>query len=565
MHLKMTSKCSIVFVSFILLSTIFFQVPYPSAASEEVDEKTPSEKALEQIGVFLANNVYSFFSFGAPALVVDPAFIEIGYNESVSFDIGLIDLKTEEFKDDPLQKIMSSESLTFEILEYPSDNVDKKWRVVFDPPEVTFAEGNKRKTTATLSLSSPPVGGQPIQSGELIVQINRNRAYKDLWHYGFMWFLFAFIGGWGKLSGQVDTGTPTVSVLVKVKPYHEVLIEVPELLNLQPNQVETLPIDITNLGNYKDTIAFRIIDENEGIILSDPIDTTLQPGETKQTLLGIGVDPTLIDTGTIHEVEIEAYSLDNPNVTLASRTVLLETRGFYVSEGNMAGFIAPFILLVFLIIFLLFRRKKNIEKIAKKPEKPWNLPKEEKYLAKLKEKDKEQFKTTMQQMKQEHQSALLWYKYYVQAIKAKKRKSENGIIQKISIFLLDIKKRFVTLISFRKKKGTKAVKTKPKENTEKQSDKKQIPNQKKPVKKITLPKIKIPKIPKPKFTHSKEKKKETIPEKTEKRKQLKTEKKQIAQPLEKSKEKPIESSKKQQLLNKIKKEQKKQQKKVRGA
>ncbi len=562
MHLKMTSKCSIVFVTFILLSTIFFQFPVSTAVAEETDEKTASERVLEQIGVLLANNVYSFFSFGAPALVVDPAYVEIGYNESVSFDIGLIDLKSEEFKDDPLQKIMSSESLTFEILEYPSDNVDKKWRIVFDPPEVNFEEGNKRKTTATLSLSSPPVGGQPIQSGELIVQINRNRAYKDLWHYGFMWFLFAFIGGWGKLSGQVDIGTPTVKVLVKVKPYHEAIIEVPELIKLQPNQIETLPIDITNLGNYKDTIAFRIVSENEGIILSDPIDTTLQPGETKQTLLGIGVDPTLIDTGTIHEIEIKAYSLDNPNKTLASRTVLLETRGFYVSEGNMAGFIAPFLLLVLLIIFLLFRRKKNIEKIARKPEKPWKLPKEEKYLEKLKEKDKKQYQKIMQQMKDEYQSALLWYKHYVQAIKAKKRKSENSFIQNIIIFVSNIKKRFITFVSQMKKKVTSSIKTKPDEKIEKekQSDKKPINDQKKPVKKLSLPKI-----PKSTFHRSKEKKKETIPEKREENKQLKTEKKQKSQPPQKPKKKTTASSKKQQLLNKIKKQQKKQQQKVRGA
>ncbi|MFO8077593.1 MAG: hypothetical protein R6U21_02980 [Thermoplasmatota archaeon] len=558
----MTSKCSIVFVTFILLSTIFFQFPFPSAVAEETDEKTASERALEQIGVFLANNVYSFFSFGAPALVADPTYIEIGYNESVSFDIGLIDLKSEEFKDDPLQKIMSSESLTFDILQYPSDNVDNKWRIVFDPPEVNFEEGNKRKTTATLSLSSPPVGGEPIQSGELVVQINRNRAYKDLWHYGFMWFLFAFIGGWGKLSGQVDIGTPTVSLLVKVKPYHEVIIEVPELLELQPNQIETLPIDITNLGNYKDIISFRIISEHEGIILSDPIDTTLQPGETKQTLLGIGVDPTLIDTGTIHEVEIKAYSLNNPNETLTSRTVLLETRGFYVSEGNMAGFIAPFLLLVLLIIFILFRRKKNIEKIARKPEKPWILPQEKKYLEKLKEKDKEQYQKMMQQMKDEYQSALLWYNHYVKAIKAKKRKNENGFIQNITIVVSNIKKRFISLVSQVKKKVTSSVKSKPEEKTEKEekSEKEPIKDQKKPVKKLSLPKI-----PKPTFHRSKEKKKEKVPEKREESKQLKTEKKQKTQPPQKPKRKTTASSKKQQLLNKIKKQQKKQQKKVRGA
>lgn len=558
MHLKITSKCSIVFVTFILLSTIFFQNAIPPVAAEEPDEKTASERILEQLGVFLANNVYSFFSFGAPALVVKPGFVEIGYNESVSFEIGLIDLKTQEFKDDSLQKIMSSESLTFEVLQFPSNNIDKRWRVTFDPPEVNFEEGNKRKTTATLSLSAPPVGGQPLQSGELIIQINRNRAYKDLWHYGPVWFFFALTGGWGRLSGQVDIGTPTVTLLVKVKPYHEAIIEVPELVQLQPNQIVTLPIDITNLGNYKDTLGFRIVSENKGVILSDPIDTTLLPGETKRTLLGIGVDPNLIDTGTIHEVDIEAFSLSNPNQILASRTVILETRGFYISEGNLAGFMAPVLLVFLIIIFFIIRRRKQLQDIAQKPEKPWMLPQEKAYLEKLKEKDKEQYKNTLEQMKQEYTSALLWYKHYVQAILDKKKSSKYDVIDKLTAFFSDLKKRIVSFGTQLKNSIASAPKTIKKKTTQKEARPKQEPKKEK---QSFLQKIKPPQSAKPKQTDQQSetswfplKKKEDKPSKKEKPK-----------PVKKRRKAPSIDPRKQQLLNKIKKEQKKQKRKWRGA
>jgi len=47
-----------------------------------------------------------------------------------------------------------------------------------------------------------------------------------------------------------------------------------------------------------------------------------------------------------------------------------------------------------------------------KPDKPWNLPEERKYLEKLKEKDKEEYNNVLKMMRDEYKSALLWYKSY---------------------------------------------------------------------------------------------------------------------------------------------------------
>ncbi|MEA2055452.1 MAG: hypothetical protein U9O49_01310, partial [Candidatus Thermoplasmatota archaeon] len=69
------------------------------------------------------------------------------------------------------------------------------------------------------------------------------------------------------------------------------------------------------------------------------------------------------------------------------------------------------IILLGVVIFF-YRRRKILQKLCIKPDEPWKLEKEKKYLDKLKEKDNEKYDETMKMMKDEYKSSLLWYKHY---------------------------------------------------------------------------------------------------------------------------------------------------------
>jgi hypothetical protein len=217
----------------------------------------------------------------------------------------------------------------------------------------------------------------------------------------------------GKYSGKVLPEHHTVEVLVKVKPYHAARLGTQPYIQLTPNEVTSIPISIENIGNYNDTFNFRIVSDYKNITLSTPISVTLAPGEKKDTFLGVAVPPNLFDTGTYYPISIEAFSVDDPNVTIAERTVILETKGIHVNE--MSGSFLIFLLFIVILVYAFFgyRRRKILEEngIAK-PDKPWEIPEEEKYLDRLKTRDKEKYHETLDMMHDEYKSALLWYNSY---------------------------------------------------------------------------------------------------------------------------------------------------------
>jgi hypothetical protein len=218
-----------------------------------------------------------------------------------------------------------------------------------------------------------------------------------------------------------------VKVLVNVKPYHAVSFESVPLVNIKPGKIDSIPITLQNLGNYNDTFNFRIANASEGFILSNPVSLTLKPGETSDTLLAVAVPLNPLDTGTLHKIEIQAYSVSQPNVTIAERTVLVQTQGIYVSD--FSGFVIAFFGIILLIIIglYLYRRKRILEKICKKPEKPWLIPEEKKHLEKLKLKDKQKYNETFKMMEDEYNSSLLWYKYYKKELLKKEGVIKNTL------------------------------------------------------------------------------------------------------------------------------------------
>jgi hypothetical protein len=286
----------------------------------------------------------------------------------------------------------------------------------------------------------------------------------------------------GKVSGT--TSTPKyenmryVDIIVKVKPYHKVSLSTAEYHTLTPNQVAAIPISVTNEGNYKDTIGFKVASKNKKITLIDPVDITLKPGENADTLLGVAVPPNIFEIGTLHNVTIQAFSIENPDNIIEEKTVILKTGGFYLSEYFISIIGGILLFLVIIYIYYSSKRKKSLEKYYIAPEKPWEIKEEKEYLENIKKKDKEKYEETLKQMGEEYTSAMLWYKDHKHFI------NKQLIQEKLE------KQRKI-------KKEKKKIKEKKQKKSNKLEDKSEKIIEEKPKEKPKTEKIKKEKISRP--------------------------------------------------------------------
>jgi len=208
-----------------------------------------------------------------------------------------------------------------------------------------------------------------------------------------------------------------VDIVVKLDRFHLAEITPLERIEVGPDQLTSIPIEIRNRGSHVDTFNFRASSSSGGeLMVTPPPAITLGPNEVGYTSVGIASPRSFLDPGTAHSINIEAYSIYDPETTF-NNTATLITRGVYVSEINAAY--AAFIIVILLIIvaFILYRRKKIFEKICKKPEKPWNIPVEKRHLEELKRKDKEAYEKERLMMEDEYKSAMLWYKDHLESVK----------------------------------------------------------------------------------------------------------------------------------------------------
>jgi preprotein translocase subunit SecG len=168
-------------------------------------------------------------------------------------------------------------------------------------------------------------------------------------------------------------------------------------------------LDIVNEGFYRDVFEFEIEEENGLMALMDQQAVTIHPGETKRVTLEILTPEKLYDFGTPNELKIYVRSSGDETKTLVGNLVVI-TKGIYISP--LLTIITIPLTVFFIIGYISFKffKDKQDKKLYGKPDKPWNIPAEQKYLQELKEKDTKQYKHTINMMKQEHQSAIRYWK-----------------------------------------------------------------------------------------------------------------------------------------------------------
>ena len=178
-----------------------------------------------------------------------------------------------------------------------------------------------------------------------------------------------------------------------------------------PKSITNFQFDITNEGNYREMFGFKV-ESRDGLISHLNTQTiVLDPKETKKVNLKVFTPSMFIDFGTPRRIDIYAYSYET-NTTIPLGSITVVTQGIYISP--LVGIMAIPIFIVFILLYLLYRYwvRREQEEFGR-PVKPWFIPEEKEYLQELKKKDYKEYRKTISMMKQEYQSAMLWYKYSI--------------------------------------------------------------------------------------------------------------------------------------------------------
>jgi len=280
------------------------------------------------------------------------------------------------------------------------------------------------------------------------------------------WPILAIVAGFGpRYSGKrFLEQSVEIDIIVMVKRLHLIEIIPPSsYVELKPNRLFSIPLEVKNLGSHIDTFNFKInVDNDSGLLVAPPPAVTLYPNEVGRTIISIATPRNFRDPGTVHPIHVEAYSIYEPDKVFGN-TVTIVTRGMYVSWIGTT-YLTLFGLIIFSIVaFLLYRRKKLLVKICRKPDKPWNIPEEKKYLEKLKTKNTKKYDRVFKMMKDEYKSSLLWYKFYCKTESSKVSKTKKLTDIPIDVFriIVGVVFRFIGIFKRTEKKIERSKVTEP--------------------------------------------------------------------------------------------------------
>jgi len=451
-------------ISLACLFVIASTVPPANAQDIQPPTKPPSpEKLFDKIAVAILYNVYMMgvpwyvFRFIEPdVFTAKPNTIDADLLGKTSITIGSISQSSGDYKslkdDFELNSLFTGTDFEFslELPDYlPKDAIIAR----FDPQNLSAGKEGQLKTTLTFLYNKIPSDIALPENIVLRVNVTRYttagnlylpaKGKRGIYPFCFLtgkmgvgfWFLSA-IGLFGFPFGPLYSGKRTVEystyldIIVNLNQTHIIEMVPPQDIRLEPDKTYSIPIKVKNLGNYVDSFNFRVsTSDDSGLLISPPPAITLSPNEEGYANLGIVTSEDFWDPGTLHSIKIDAYSIYNPD-KVSSNSVILVTGGVHVSTGGAIYSIVILFVLILVIIVFFYIRRKTFEKILIKPDKPWEIPEEKKYLEKLKEKDEKQYKKVLEMMEQEYESALLWYKYYVNAA-VRKRKTDKEIVEKL--------------------------------------------------------------------------------------------------------------------------------------
>ena len=470
-------------VIFIILFILFPTISINVASLDNMDSVDDNIKKSPLVDLFLRlrfrlgfyPNLYSGRYFARqlrPPVPLQPypSTVELNYLNKTSVQIGG---KSDTGEWEKLVKISGTYDwgwmsptiiYTFE-LQPPENAEDDVFNVIFDPEKLVMKTnkenlnwpGAEQPIRTNMTIFLKPSVDPSFPTRDIVLKVNIVReeildkvriltgpprypiTYKDeylekqgelktkniWWASSFNMISQFFLGRFTILAQNLPLPSydkwidSTVDVLVKVNPFH--LLEIPPLepLEISPYEVKSIPLTIINTGSHIDTFNFRVNYDNEEMVVTPPPAMTLKPGEEGQALVGVAAPKQFLSVGSTTLIDVEAYSVDDPD-SVFSNTITLITTGVYAAGSSTYIVISVFItLIIILFIIVVFFRKRR-DKYAGKPDKPWKILEERKHLEELKKKDSKEYNETLEMMKSEYESSLLWHKYYVDAAIHKK-------------------------------------------------------------------------------------------------------------------------------------------------
>lgn len=452
-------------ISFLLIFLIMTSSLVPSCLADAEEETTTSKpifdgfmKLIFTMGTSVPGVLWFHQEFIQPSFyTITPQVIDLEYLNETEFEItevwanGTIKKAAFEPPDTPAgimqRHIFVGQTFKFELT--PPENTTAMWYADFEPDVIEMARDVEAgqevpylRTKCRLSLELPSDASYPQGDTTLQVKITRTDIMGNLWvppkghpvygkGFGAFSWVFGAVTNYGKFSGTSEEIIKNVSILVRVNKFHKPSFIPPDPIIINKNEVKSVLVDVENLGSHIDTFNFRVYTDNESdLVLSPPPALTLKPGHTSTVSIGVATPRILRDPGSVHEVTIEMYSVDDPE-NVFSNSFTITTEGVFIPVYIVFNALFFIILIFIIIIFLRFVRRKLYGKICKKPDKPWKDPKEKEHLNKLKNEDKEKYNEIRQMMDDEYQSSLLWYKHYCAAeLKKKKEKAKKDKIKK---------------------------------------------------------------------------------------------------------------------------------------
>ncbi|MDG6219148.1 MAG: hypothetical protein QCI00_06885 [Candidatus Thermoplasmatota archaeon] len=354
-----------------------------------------------------------------------PSAVSLNYYDKTYFDIGAQNLETGEWEKLILLAAgydfgWMNKKLSFYFEVVPFENMDV-WNIEFDPPVLEIYPNRQNldwpgadlllKTNVSIMLKSN-VTDPSMFTQDILLKINIWRE-SALDKYGLLRgtpeYVIRDYEEYARKQEELDTGTiyfenplyryvigkttlafnlfmmnrhipfpsytdlmTTVEVLLKVNRYHQLDLRAPETIEIQPYEVKSIPVNIQNIGSHIDTFNFRITCDNEDMIVVAPPALTLRPGEMGKALVGVAAPRTLYALGDITNICVEAFSVDDPENIFVD-TVTLKSTGVYVTGTPMINlFLIVFTLIVALVVsrfvLIMLKNKMKTQKIKIKRE-----------------------------------------------------------------------------------------------------------------------------------------------------------------------------------------------------
>jgi len=156
---------------------------------------------------------------------------------------------------------------------------------------------------------------------------------------------------------------------IPVKAEHIYLLDIrpqKSVINMSPGDSVTIPVEITNKGNYIET--YKLVVESNGVslgLIGEQI-LTINPGETRKINIQIYAPYTLLDLGTAKKIEIKAYPIGSSDVVFTAGVSIFSRGINLLSLPVVVMFIVVLVLIAYLFTgrerSYLIRPKKEREK-----------------------------------------------------------------------------------------------------------------------------------------------------------------------------------------------------------